>query len=231
LRLFGAGANLTFDPSRKLDMTIQETNAKQPDVSRRDFIYVATGAFAAVGTSAALWPLISQMGPDAQTLSVGAPIDVDLASLVPGGQMVVKWRGHPIFIVNRPPEALAGLQSPDLVALLADAGSNIRQQPGYAENWHRSSKPEYLVIVGVCTHLGCIPLYEPTKGAQGPAWPGGWFCPCHGSKYDLAGRVYKGMPAPYNLPVPPYSFISNTKVRIGQNPPGFSFGMDSVVQI
>ena len=203
--------------------------SEQP--SRRDMLYIATGAVAAVGAVSLIVPLVSQMEPDAATIAAGAPIDVDLSQVQPGQQILVKWRGHPIFIVNRPPEALKVLQEPDLVSKLADPHSKVVQQPEYAENWHRSVKPEYLVLVGVCTHLGCIPTFQPDKGSVDASWPGGYFCPCHGSKYDLAGRVYSGVPAPYNLPVPPYTFTNDKTVRIGDNPSGQTFDLSNVVQL
>ncbi len=203
--------------------------SEQP--SRRDMLYIATGAVAAVGAVSVIVPLVSQMEPDAATIAAGAPIDVDLSQVQPGQQILVKWRGHPIFIVNRPPEALKVLQEPDLVSKLADPHSKVMQQPEYAENWHRSVKPEYLVLVGVCTHLGCIPTFQPDKGSVDASWPGGYFCPCHGSKYDLAGRVYSGVPAPYNLPVPPYTFTNDKTVRIGDNPTGQAFDLSNVVQL
>ncbi|WP_298427113.1 ubiquinol-cytochrome c reductase iron-sulfur subunit [Rhodoblastus sp.] len=199
--------------------------------TRRDFLFIATGAVAAVGTAATIWPLLSQMSPDAQTIAAGAAFDVDLGAVAPGQQIVVMWRGHPIFIVHRTAEILATLRDPALVARLSDPDSSAVQQPPYARNWHRSIEPQWAVLIGVCTHLGCIPLYEPNKGQQGPDWPGGWFCPCHGSKYDLAGRVYSNVPAPYNLPVPPYRPIDAKTLRIGENPPGERFSLDSVRQL
>ena len=207
------------------------TSAPTGDTTRRDMLYIATGAVAAVGAASLIVPLVSQMEPDAATIAAGAPIDVDLSQVQPGQQILVKWRGHPIFIVNRPPEALKVLQEPELISKLADPHSTVMQQPGYAENWHRSVKPEYLVLVGVCTHLGCIPTFQPDKGSVDPSWPGGYFCPCHGSKYDLAGRVYSGVPAPYNLPVPPYTFTNDKTVRIGDNPTGQVFDLSNVVQL
>ena len=116
---------------------------------------------------------------------------------------------------------------------LADPQSRQRQQPPYADNWHRSVKPEYGVLVGICTHLGCIPNFGPLPNSTQPAanWLGGYFCPCHGSKYDLAGRVFRGVPAPYNLPVPPYHFVNETTIRIGENPPGTNFDFSSILQI
>lgn len=201
------------------------------DTSRRDFLYIATGAVGAVSAASVVWPMISQMQPDAQTIAEGAPVDVDISAVQPGQQILVKWRGHPIFIVNRPKEALKELQSPELLSKLSDPDSKAIQQPPYAENWHRSVKPEMLVLVGVCTHLGCIPSFRPEKGELDASWPGGYFCPCHGSKYDLAGRVYSGVPAPYNLPVPPYQFTNDKTIRIGANPQGVTFDLANVVQL
>jgi ubiquinol-cytochrome c reductase iron-sulfur subunit len=190
-----------------------------------------TGAVAAFGAAAVVWPLIDQMEPDATTIAAGAPLDIDIGSLAAGQQITVKWRGHPIVIVNRQPDALKTLQDPALVSLLLDPDSQAKQQPGYADNWHRSLKPEFAVLVAVCTHLGCIPIYEPNKDQLAPGWLGGWFCPCHGSKYDLAGRVFRGVPAPYNLPVPPYHFLTDKTIRIGENPAGENFELDWVVQL
>ena len=203
-------------------------NAPSTEPSRRDFLFIATGAVGAVGAASVIVPLVSQMQPDAQVIAAGAPIDVDISAIAPGQQILVKWRGHPIFIVNRPPEALKTLQDASLVAKLSDPDSKVVQQPDYAENWHRSVKPEVLVLVGVCTHLGCIPSFQPEAGGVDASWVGGYFCPCHGSKYDLAGRVYSGVPAPYNLPVPPYTFTNDTTVRIGENPAGNSFDLSNV---
>ncbi len=201
--------------------------------TRRDFLYLATGAMGAVAVGATLVPLIDQMNPDASTLAAGAPIDVDLAKMAPGQNVIVRWRSHPIFILRRPEPLLKALQNPDVVSLLSDPDSKAMQQPPYAQNWHRSIKPEYLALVGICTHLGCIPQAFPQPSPTTPTanWPGGYFCPCHGSKYDLAGRVYKGVPAPLNLPVPPYRFVSDTILRIGENPPGITFDLDSVQQL
>ncbi len=172
------------------------------------------------------------MEPASDTLAAGAPVDIDLGHMQPGQQIVVLWRGKPILIVNRPPPALKTLQSPKLLARLSDPDSHVHQQPPYAENWHRSAIPEYAVLVGICTHLGCLPGYFPKPSATTPVanWPGGYLCPCHGSKYDLAGRVYVGVPAPYNLPVPPYR-ISGKTLTIGTNPKGETFDLASIVQM
>jgi ubiquinol-cytochrome c reductase iron-sulfur subunit len=177
--------------------------------------------------------MIDQMEPDASTLAAGGPVDFDLSKLQPGQQAVVRWRSRPVFIVNRPPAAVKTLQDPKLLARLSDPGSGALQQPPYADNWHRSIKPEYSVLVGICTHLGCIPMFYPEPSDNMPAanWLGGYFCPCHGSKYDLAGRVFNGVPAPYNLPVPPYRLVNDTTIRIGENPPDVTWDFASIEQI
>ncbi len=170
-------------------------------------------------------PLIDQMNPDAGTLAAGGPVDLDLSKVAPGQQIVVRWRSRPIFVINRPAKALDALKSQGLQDRLADPQSQENQQPPYAKNWHRSAKPEYGVLVGICTHLGCIPMFYPQPNATRPAadWPGGYFCPCHGSKYDLAGRVFSGVPAPYNLPVPPYYFVNDTADPHRREPQGRHF--------
>ena len=196
-------------------LTIESTT-QSGSGTRRDFLYVATGAAAVVGTLAALFPMIDQMEPDASTLAAGGPVEFDLSKLQPGQQAVVRWRSRPIFIVNRPPPALKMLQDPKLLANLSDAHSGEPQQPPYANNWHRSIKPEYSLLVGICTHLGCIPMFYPDPSNSLPTtnWLGGYFCPCHGSIYDTSGRIRQG-PAPLNLALPPYEFLSDTKIRIG----------------
>ncbi|HTQ82302.1 MAG TPA: ubiquinol-cytochrome c reductase iron-sulfur subunit [Pseudolabrys sp.] len=204
-----------------------------PQTTRRDFLYIATAAVGAVGAAATLVPLVDQMNPDAATLAAGGPVELDLSKVAPGQQVVVRWRNRPIFVTRRTDQLLKDLQSPALLALLSDPNSLALQQPPYAQNWHRSAKPEYGIVVGICTHLGCIPLFFPQPSATQPTaeWPGGYFCPCHGSKYDLAGRVFSGVPAPYNLPVPPYRFTDDHTIRIGENPPGVNFDFASIRQI
>ena len=210
-----------------------DTASSTPEIKRRDLLSLVTTAGAVIGVAAVAWPFIDSMDPSADVIAAGAPIDIDLSKIAAGQQVVVLWRGAPMLIVNRSPDALKTLQDPSLVSRLSDPQSLVRQQPPYAENWHRSVKPEYAVLVGICTHLGCLPSFLPTPDPSSPApnWPGGYFCPCHGSKYDLAGRVYTGVPAPYNLPVPPYRFVNDTTVRIGENPPGETFLLNSVVQM
>ena len=187
--------------------------------SRRDFLYLATGSVAAVGVADAILPFIDQMNPDASTLAAMGPIDIDISQIQPGQRIVALWALRPVFVVNRPQTALDELRVPKLIARLRDPNSENLQQPAYAANWSRSVKPELLVLVGICTHLGCVPLFEPQPDPTNPApnWPGGVFCPCHASKYDLAGRVFQGVAAPYNLP--------------GPNPPGKNFDFNSILQV
>src|SRR5689334_9527950 len=200
--------------------------------TRRDFLVLAATALGAVGAGAVAVPLISSMEPARDTLAAGAPVDIDISHIQPGQQIVVLWRSRPIFIMHRTADELKKLQASDDVNLLRDPDSEELQQPEYAKNWHRSIKPETLVLVGICTHLGCIPSFMPAPGGDlGAEWPGGYFCPCHGSRYDLAGRVFNGVPAPFNLPVPPYRFVSDTMVRIGENPEGSTFDFNSIVQV
>ncbi len=203
------------------------------DPTRRDFLYVATACVGVVGVIGSIIPFISQLEPDQATLAAGGPVDLDLAKVQPGQQVVVTWRGRPIFVINRPASAMAMLQNPKLLAQLADPKSQELQQPPYAENWHRSINPTYGVFVGICTHLGCIPLFYPNPSDTEPVsnWLGGYFCPCHGSKYDLSGRVFNGVPAPYNLPVPPHRYVNATTLRIGENPPDSQFDFSSIRQI
>jgi ubiquinol-cytochrome c reductase iron-sulfur subunit len=202
-------------------------------VTRRDFLTLVALAGAAVGGGAIAWPFIDSMQPAADTLAAGEPIDVDISKIAVGQQIVVVWRGKPILLVRRSPEALKTLQDPKLIGILSDPDSKVLQQPDYANNWHRSVSPEFAVMVGICTHLGCVPVFYPNPSAADPQpnWPGGYLCPCHGSKYDLAGRVYSGVPAPYNLPVPPYRMLNAKTARIGENPEGSSFDLNFIVQI
>src|SRR3984885_2086361 len=202
-------------------------------VTKRDFLFLATGSLATVGVATTLWPFIDQMNPDDATIAAAGPVDIDIGQLQPGQRVVTLWASRPVFVVKRAQPALDELKNPKLLSQLRDPNSEQMQQPTYAANWSRSVKPEILVLVGVCTHLGCIPLFDPEPSATDPApdWPGGFFCPCHGSKYDLAGRVFQGVPAPYNLPVPPYHFPDDKTVRVGQNPPGANFDFNSIQQV
>jgi len=199
---------------------------------RRDFLLLVAGATGGVALVSALWPLIGSLSPSADIVAAGASVDFDVSQLQPAHQKIVAWRGRPVFVLRRTADELRMLQEKRDTSLLRDPGSASHQQPGYAKNWHRSIEPEYLVVVGICTHLGCIPRLEAQVGGSfGANWPGGYFYPCHGSKYDLAGRVFAGVPAPYNLPVPPYHFFNKTMIRIGENPPTEKFDFSSIEQV
>jgi ubiquinol-cytochrome c reductase iron-sulfur subunit len=193
-------------------MSGEETNS-----GRRRFLTAATTAIGAVGTGFLLVPFISSMQPSAKARAAGAPVRADISRLEPGQMIRVEWRGKPVWIVKRTEQNLQTLESMDQV--LADPGSQVSEQPGYAQNAVRSIKPEILVLTGICTHLGCSPTYRPDVAPVdlGPDWQGGFFCPCHGSKFDIAGRVFKGMPAPTNLPVPPYRYLSDAEIIIGED--------------
>ena len=195
-------------------MTNHEVNT-----GRRRFLTATTAVVGAVGAGFAAVPFIKSWSPSARARFAGAPVSQDLSALVEGQQMVINWRGQPIFIAKRSQAMLDTMKSLD--SLLADPGSaNADQQPKYAQNAARSIKPEISVLVGVCTHLGCAPEFLPEVKPQpfDPDWRGGYFCPCHKSRYDLAGRVYKAQPAPTNLPVPPYYFENDSTVVIGIDP-------------
>jgi ubiquinol-cytochrome c reductase iron-sulfur subunit len=205
-----------------------------PEGTRRDFLFIATATVGAVGAAAALVPLVDQMNPDASTLAAGGPVDLDLTKVDEGAQVVVRWRQRPVFVFHRSKQTLDSMQSSQMISLLSDPDSGQMQQPPYAANWHRSIKPEFGVVIGICTHLGCIPLFYPSPSATVPVsnWPGGYFCPCHGSKYDPAGRVFSGVPAPYNLPVPPYRFLDDTTLRVGENDQSaVGWNFDSILQL
>jgi len=205
-----------------------------PEGTRRDFLYIATATVGAVGAAATLVPLIDQMNPDASTLAAGGPVDLDVSKVAEGQQVVIRWRQRPIFVFRRSKETLQAMQSSQMISQLSDPNSEQLQQPPYATNWHRSIKPELGVLVGICTHLGCIPLFYPTASATTPVanWLGGYFCPCHGSKYDPAGRVFSGVPAPYNLPVPPYRFVNEKTLRVGENDSSAAaWNFDSIRQL
>ncbi len=219
--------------SSTVHATPHAPHGESDGTTRRDFLTLVALAGAAVGTGAMAWPFIDSMEPAADTLAAGEPIDVDVSKVAVGQQIVVVWRGKPILVVRRSPEALKTLQDPKLLAILSDPNSKVLQQPDYADNWHRSIAPDIAVMVGICTHLGCVPIFYPNPSATDPQpnWPGGYLCPCHGSKYDLAGRVYSGVPAPYNLPVPPYKMTNAKTIRIGENPAGSDFDLGSIVQI
>jgi ubiquinol-cytochrome c reductase iron-sulfur subunit len=183
--------------------------------SRRRFLTAATTVIGGVGVGFALVPFISSMQPSAKARAAGAPVRTDISKVELGQMIRVKWRGKPVWVVNRTQEMLDTL--PTLDGELRDPNSEEPQQPENCKNEYRSIKPEYLVLIGICTHLGCSPTYRPDVAPAdlGKDWKGGFFCPCHGSRFDLAGRVFKGVPAPLNLVVPPYRYLSATELLIG----------------
>lgn len=177
--------------------------------SRRRFIQGSACVLGGVGTLCALKPFVSSWMPSALALEAAKPVLVDISDLAPGQQLIIEWQGKPVWIIRRTHEMLASLSADETA--LRDPDSRVDQQPAYARNVYRSIKPEYLVLVGLCTHLGCSPRYQ----SQSPA---GFYCPCHGSRFDASGRVFKAMPAPINLQVPPYRYASDTSLIIGENP-------------
>ncbi|ROR34780.1 ubiquinol-cytochrome c reductase iron-sulfur subunit [Inmirania thermothiophila] len=185
------------------------------DAARRRFLVAATGVVGGVGVGFAAVPFVASLAPSARARAFGAPVQVDFAKLEPGQQMTVEWRGKPVWILHRTPQMLQTLAK--IEDRLRDPQSLRPQQPLYCRNRHRSIKPEFLIAIGICTHLGCVPTYRPDVAPEdlGPDWPGGYFCPCHGSRYDLAGRVYKGVPAPLNLEIPPHRYLGERVVEIG----------------
>jgi ubiquinol-cytochrome c reductase iron-sulfur subunit len=190
------------------------------DHKRRRFLTAAASVVGGAGTVALVWPFVSSMSPSARAKAAGAPVEADISKLEPGQLVTFEWRGKPVWIIRRPERVLNDL--PTLDDRLRDPASEVPQQPAYAQNEVRSIKPEYMVVVGLCTHLGCAPTYRPELAPAdlGPDWKGGFFCPCHGSMFDLAGRVYQGVPAPTNLVVPPHKYVSDNKIIIGEDDQG-----------
>ncbi len=187
------------------------------DCGRRNLVF-ATAAVGGVATLATAVPFVASMLPSERAKAAGAPVEVDIGSLAPGEVKVAEWRGKPVWILHRTPEMLETLKPID--DKVVDPNSQRPQQPAYAKNEARSIKPEYLVVVGICTHFGCSPTEKLKKGADSGMsadWPGGFICPCHGSTFDLAGRVYKNKPAPDNLIVPPHMYLTDTRILIGED--------------
>lgn len=190
------------------------------DRSKRRFLIAATAAVGGVATVATAIPFVLSMMPSARAKAAGAPVEADISKIEPGMLVAFEWRGKPVWVVNRTKEMLDLLAKND--DKLADPKSEMPQQPEYCKNPTRSIKPQYLVAVGICTHLGCSPTYRKEVGPAdlGADWPGGFFCPCHGSKFDLAARVFKGVPAPTNLVIPPHKYLSDTRILIGEDSKG-----------
>lgn len=189
--------------------------AESTGFSRRHFLTVATAVTGGVGLMATAVPFVASFRPSARAQALGAPVEVDVSKLEVGALLKVEWRGHAVYILRRSEEMLEALHAD--VALLADPSSEKSIQPAYAHNEYRSIRPEFLVLLGVCTHFGCAPMarFEVAPADLGPDWPGGFYCPCHGSKFDMAGRVFSGVPAPTNLEVPPHRFVNDSTIVIG----------------
>jgi len=205
------------------DLNACSYDALEPvaDPARRKILVATTAVLGGAALAAASAPFIASMNPSARAKAAGEPVEVDLSRIEPGTQTTFEWRSQPVWILRRTDEMLKKLQDPHHLAKLSDPESKVKsQQPAYVQNAFRSVKPEYLVAVGICTHLGCVPTFRPEVGAGDlkPDWDGGYFCPCHGSQFDFAGRVFRNVPAPTNLVVPPHRFLSNDKVMIGENP-------------
>lgn len=193
-------------------------STKDVNENRRRLLTAMTGVVGAIATGAAAVPLLMSMQPSARAQSQGAPVEADISKLEPGQLLTVEWRGQPVWILRRTERNLREL--PTLNAQLLDPEStNAAQQPEYARNPQRSIRPDVVVLIGICTHLGCSPSYRPDVAPSdlGPEWKGGFFCPCHGSRFDLGGRVYKGVPAPSNLVVPPHRFQTESLIQVGED--------------
>ena len=191
------------------------------DRGRRQLLTAATTLTGAVGVAFAAVPFLASWKPSARAKALGAPVEIDISKLEPGAMLKIEWRGAPVLIVRRTPEMIGRLAANE--DELVDPESEQSKQPDYARNAARSVNPEYLVLLGVCTHLGCLPQNRFAVGASADGlleadWPGGFFCPCHGSKFDLSGRVFKNVPAPKNLEVPPYAFADSGHIVIGLDP-------------
>lgn len=190
------------------------------DCGRRRLLIATSVAGGVAGVAAAI-PFVSTFAPSERAKSAGAPVEVDISKLGPGEMMTVEWRGKPVWIIHRTKEMLDDIVK--LADKVADPGSDRPMQPAYARNEHRSVKPEYLVAIGICTHLGCSPTEKFKTGAESGIdadWKGGFLCPCHGSTFDLAGRVYKNKPAPDNLEIPPHVYLSDARILIGEDKKG-----------
>lgn len=197
-------------------------NHSEVDLKRRRLLVFATSVAGGVAAAATAVPFVVSMMPSQRAKAAGAPVEVDISKVEPGMLLAVEWRGKPVWVVNRTPEMMASLD--DHHAKLRDPASQEPQQPAYCKNEARSIKQSpVLIATGICTHLGCSPTYRKDVGAAdlgGADWPGGFFCPCHGSKFDLAGRVFKDVPAPLNLEIPPHKYLTDTQVLIGEDDSG-----------
>ncbi|MCP5160935.1 MAG: ubiquinol-cytochrome c reductase iron-sulfur subunit [Hahellaceae bacterium] len=185
------------------------------NASRRRFLVGATSVVGGVGVVGAAVPFVASWNPSAKAKAAGAPVKVNISKVEPGQQMTVEWRGKPVWIIRRTPEMLANIEK--MNDRVQDPQSEKPQQPDYIKGVYRASRPEYAILVGICTHLGCSPKFRPEVAPEdlGAEWLGGFFCPCHGSKFDLSGRVFKSVPAPLNLQVPPHKYVDDMNIIIG----------------
>lgn len=214
--------DVTIDATRDASAAAQSVSASdgsirtdQVDPRRRRMLVSGASLVGGLGAVALAAPMVASMSPSERAKAAGAPVEADISKLEPGQRLTVEWRGKPVWVLNRTPEALESLAK--VAGELSDPESDEEQQPEYARNETRSIKPELLVMVGICTHLGCSPTYRPEVAAAdlGADWLGGFFCPCHGSKFDFSGRVYAGVPAPINMEIPPHKYLSDTLILIG----------------
>jgi ubiquinol-cytochrome c reductase iron-sulfur subunit len=200
---------MSFSPSNTARMP-----GEPQDRSRRKTLAALTAAAGGVAAGGAAIPFVLSFGPSERTKAAGGPVEVDLSAINHSELHTVEWRGRPVWVLKRSPDMLQRLST--AVPYLSDPNSDVSgQQPAYAHNPTRSIEPEVLVAIALCTHLGCIPSYYPAPESLQPGWPGGFYCPCHGSKFDLAGRVYRGSPAPTNLVIPPHRYLSATTILVG----------------
>jgi ubiquinol-cytochrome c reductase iron-sulfur subunit len=200
-----------------LQMGGAATSGEEVDETRRKFLTIATAGVGAVGVVFAAVPFVTSWKPSERARSLGAPVEIDVSKIEPGQMITPIWRKQPIYIVHRTPEMVAGLPGHD--SMLKDPKSESSDQPDYARNPIRAVRPDILVLIGICTHLGCLPKqhFEKADPELGADWPGGFFCPCHGSRFDLAGRVINGSPASVNLRIPPYGFRDERTLVIGED--------------
>ena len=212
-----ASAKIAFFVRKPVGITMSEHGV---DKGKRGFLVAATSVVGGVAAGAAAVPFAGSMWPSERAKAAGAPVEADISKLAPGDMQIIEWRGKPVWIVRRTKDMLEGIKRDN--GIVADPDSKVPLQPDYARNEFRSIKPEIAVLVGVCSHLGCSPQLKSAdaKSDMGMEWNGGFYCPCHGSKFDFAGRVYKGVPAPVNLTVPPYKFVGDTKIIIGDDSKG-----------
>lgn len=208
----------TEQPDSVRESADEPADAATADSARRHFLIAAAATTGAVGAGLAAWPFVASLRPSAKAQALGGPVSVNVSRIEPGEQMTVIWRGKPVWVLRRTPEMLERMTHEHWIEMLRDPNSRVEtQQPPYAQNPTRSLRPDIFVTVALCTHLGCVPMFRPEVAGEnlGEEWIGGYFCPCHGSKFDLAGRVTKNVPAPTNLVVPPYRFLNAEVLEIG----------------